>query len=116
MRSTAQFDNLEITLPYPPRGPYARLRNHGPEAFNEWSAGYLPGHLGVEAVSVELRRVICRATVKKELMAPHGFLHGGSLVAIADTACGYGTIANLPPSATGFVTIELKTNFLGTSR
>ena len=37
------------------------------------------------------------------------------LVALADTACGYGSILSLPDDATGFTTIELKTNFLGTA-
>jgi uncharacterized protein (TIGR00369 family) len=38
------------------------------------------------------------------------------VIALADSACGYGTIANLPEQATGFTTIELKSNFLGTCR
>jgi 1,4-dihydroxy-2-naphthoyl-CoA hydrolase len=37
-------------------------------------------------------------------------------VTLADTACGYGCIGHLPEGATGFTTIELKTNFLGTAR
>ena len=45
------------------------------------------------------------------LMAPHGYLHGGTLVSVADSLCGYGTIVNLPDDATGFITIELKSNF-----
>ena len=49
-------------------------------------------------------------------MAPHGYLHGGTLVSVADSLCGYGTIVNLPTDADGFVTIELKSNFLGTIR
>jgi 1,4-dihydroxy-2-naphthoyl-CoA hydrolase len=49
-------------------------------------------------------------------MAPNGYLHAGSLVALADSLCGYGCIASLPDGAAGFTTIELKTNFLGTAR
>ena len=49
-------------------------------------------------------------------MAPNGFLHAASVVALADTACGYGCVASLPQGASGFTTIELKTNFLGTAR
>ena len=49
-------------------------------------------------------------------MAPNGYLHAGTVVTLADTACGYGCILNLPEEATGFTTIELKTNFLGTAR
>jgi uncharacterized protein (TIGR00369 family) len=38
------------------------------------------------------------------------------VVTLADTACGYGCVANLPEGAVGFTTIELKSNFLGTAR
>jgi uncharacterized protein (TIGR00369 family) len=50
------------------------------------------------------------------LLAPNGYLHAGAIVALADTACGYGCFAFLPEGGTGFTTIELKTNFLGTAR
>ncbi len=48
-------------------------------------------------------------------MAPNGYLHAGTVVAHADSACGYGCIATHPDGATGYTTIELKTNFLGTA-
>ncbi len=54
--------------------------------------------------------------IRSELMAPNGFLHAASVIALADTACGYGVIAYLPEGARGFTTIELKSNFLGTAR
>ena len=54
--------------------------------------------------------------VRSDLLAPNGFLHAGAVVALADTACGYGCFASLPEGGTGFTTIELKTNFLGTAR
>ena len=38
------------------------------------------------------------------------------MIALADTACGYGAASNLPDGAVGFTTIELKSNFLGTVR
>jgi uncharacterized protein (TIGR00369 family) len=37
------------------------------------------------------------------------------VVGLADTACGYGCRVSLPEGATGFTTVELKTNFLGTA-
>jgi uncharacterized protein (TIGR00369 family) len=46
-------------------------------------------------------------------MAPNGYLHAGTVTALADTTAGYGTMANLPEGAYGFTTIELKVNFLG---
>jgi 1,4-dihydroxy-2-naphthoyl-CoA hydrolase len=54
--------------------------------------------------------------VRDEHLAPSGYLHGGTVVALADTACGYGCLGSLPSGKTGFTTIELKTNFLGTAR
>jgi len=48
-------------------------------------------------------------------MAPNGYLHAGTVVTLADTLCGYGCIANLPGDASGFTTIELKSNHLGTA-
>ena len=49
-------------------------------------------------------------------MAPNGFLHAGTVITLADTAAGYGCVANLLESASGFTTIELKSNHLGTAR
>ena len=54
--------------------------------------------------------------VGKHVMAPNGYLHAASVVALADTSCGYGCRAALPEGAKGFTTIELKANFLGTAR
>ena len=49
-------------------------------------------------------------------MAPNGYLHAGTVVGFADSACGYGCILNLPEGVIGFTTIELKTNFLRTAQ
>ena len=38
------------------------------------------------------------------------------MIALADTTCGHGTLADLPDGANNFTTIELKSNFLGTVR
>ena len=54
--------------------------------------------------------------VRPEILAPNGYLHAATVVALADTACGYGCLAHLPHDAANFTTIELKTNFLGTAR
>lgn len=87
-----------------------------PELFNRRSSGTLPGLVGMEIVAVEEGRIKARLQVRPELMAPNGYLHAATIIALADTACGYGTIAHLPEGAHGFTTIELKTNFLGTVR
>ncbi len=64
---------------------------------------------------MEDRRVEARLEIRDELLAPNGYLHAATVIALADTASGYGCIASLPESATGFTTIELKANFLGTA-
>jgi uncharacterized protein (TIGR00369 family) len=87
-----------------------------PEVFNGRSHGYLPGLIGLTILSVEPERVESRLEVRREVMAPNGFLHAASVIALADTSCGYGCVARLPQGASGFTTIELKTNFVGTAR
>lgn len=84
--------------------------------FRSFGAGYLPGLVGVEIVKVEPGLVVSRLAVRREVMAPNGFLHAATVIALADTSCGYGCVANLPQGASGFTTIELKSNFLGTAR
>jgi len=86
------------------------------EHFNSFGKGHLPGLVGVEIVTVTREAVESRMAVRKEVMAPNGFLHAASIIALADTSCGYGCIATLPQGAKGFTTVELKTNFLGTAR
>jgi uncharacterized protein (TIGR00369 family) len=87
-----------------------------PEHFRTFGAGYLPGLVGVEILSVTAAGVESRMAVRRELLAPNGFLHAASVIALADTSCGYGCVALLPEGANGFTTIELKSNFLGTAR
>jgi 1,4-dihydroxy-2-naphthoyl-CoA hydrolase len=87
-----------------------------PELLNSRGAGHLPGLVGVKILSVTPEALQSRLEVRKELMAPNGFLHAASVVALADTSCGYACVANLPQGASGFTTLELKANFLGTAR
>jgi uncharacterized protein (TIGR00369 family) len=86
------------------------------EQLNSYGAGYLPGHVGVEIVTLQKGLVESRMAVGRHVMAPNGYLHAASVVALADTSCGYGCRASLPEGAAGFTTIELKANFLGTAR
>lgn len=90
-------------------------RPDGPTAWNERGAEYLPGHLGIEITSVSGEEIRARLSLSKRLCAPNGYLHAGTVVTLADTCCGYGTVVNLPEGAVGFTTIELKSNFLGTA-
>lgn len=85
------------------------------EAFKELGRDRLPGLIGIEVDEIEDGHVRMHLPLREELLAPNGYLHAGTVVALADSACGYGCIASLPDGASGFTTIELKTNFLGTA-
>ncbi|HXC08945.1 MAG TPA: PaaI family thioesterase [Steroidobacteraceae bacterium] len=85
-------------------------------AFNERGKGKLPAYLGIVFTQSEKSALCAELELKDFHMAPNGFLHAGSVVTLADTTCGYGCFANLPDGATGFTTIELKCNHLGTAR
>ena len=87
-----------------------------PEDFNNFGQGHLPVHLGFEVIEVSEKQAVVDCTIEKHHMAPNGYLHAGTVVSLADTAAGYGCIANLPEGASSFTTVELKTNFLGTAR
>ena len=84
--------------------------------FEDLGRGLLPGLLALEFESVEAGNVRSRLPVDRKHMASNGFLHAASVIALADTSCGYGCSVSLPAGATGFTTIELKSNFMGTAR
>jgi 1,4-dihydroxy-2-naphthoyl-CoA hydrolase len=86
------------------------------DRLNERGAGTLPGLIGIEVLEAEKGRLASRLELREELMAPNGYLHAATIVALADTSCGYGTFVSLPKGAEGFTTVELKSNFLGTKR
>jgi uncharacterized protein (TIGR00369 family) len=79
------------------------------------SSGF-PGLLGIEFEEAGDGQMRARLELGERHMAPNGYLHAGTVVGFADSACGYGCILNLPEAATGFTTIELKTNFLRSAR
>ena len=79
------------------------------------STGF-PGLLGIEFLDAGDGYTHARLELDEKHMAPNGYLHAGTVVGFADSACGYGCILNLPDDALGFTTIELKTNFLRTAR
>lgn len=76
----------------------------------------LPGLLGIHFTTLDGPEVVATMEVVPAVMAPHGYLHGGTVVALADTACGYGCWNGLPEDATGFATVDLSSNFMGTAR
>ena len=84
------------------------------EELNNRGTGTLPGLIGIEILEVDEDRLTSQLELRDELMAPNGYLHAATIVALADTSCGYGCFVNLPDDAQGFTTVELKSNFLGT--
>jgi uncharacterized protein (TIGR00369 family) len=86
------------------------------DQLNARGEGFLPGLIGIEFISIEPGKLTSRLTLRPELLAPNGYLHAATIIALADTTCGYGTVSALPRGAQNFTTIELKSNFLGTTR
>jgi uncharacterized protein (TIGR00369 family) len=91
---------VELTL--------AQLQEVGAKGF--------PGLLGIDFLEAGDGRARARLKLGERHQAPNGYLHAGTVVGFADSACGYGCILSLPEGATGFTTIELKTNFLRSAR
>ena len=79
----------------------------GIEQLNARSQGYLPGLIGIDFLTMEPGRLTSRLALRPELLAPNGYLHAAVIIALADTACGYGTFTDLPEGADNFTTIEL---------
>src|SRR5215469_12275969 len=67
--------------------------------------------LGIEFVSAAPDRIVARMHVRDDLCTRPAVLHGGAIMAFADTLGAVGTIVNLPKGA-GTTTIESKTNFV----
>jgi uncharacterized protein (TIGR00369 family) len=85
-------------------------------ALDQAGAEYLPGLIGIEFDGFEGGVMRAHLPLNKSHFAPNGYVHAGAVVTLADTACGYGCILSFPEGATGFTTIELKTNFLRSAR
>jgi 1,4-dihydroxy-2-naphthoyl-CoA hydrolase len=80
----------------------------------EWDTG-LVRHLGIEFVEVTPDRVVARLKVDERLMTVTGTIHGGTLMAFADTIGAAGTAANLAEGQRT-TTLESKTNFIAGCR
>ena len=75
----------------------------------DWDVG-LVRHLGIRFVETGKDRVVAELEVRPELLTTTGALHGGTLMAFADTIGAAGTVANLAPGQST-ATLESKTNF-----
>jgi 1,4-dihydroxy-2-naphthoyl-CoA hydrolase len=89
---------------------------HTADELNALLPGTLPGLLGIVIDSHEPGRLTSHLDVRPDLLAPNGYLHAGTVVTLADTSCGLPTRALLPEGSSGFTTLELKSNHLGTAR
>jgi 1,4-dihydroxy-2-naphthoyl-CoA hydrolase len=85
------------------------------EKLNSRSGDNLPGWFGMKVVEVREGSLTMEYAIRPQYLAPNGFLHAASVIALADTSAGYATIAHLPEGAANFTTIELKSNFIGTA-
>jgi 1,4-dihydroxy-2-naphthoyl-CoA hydrolase len=86
------------------------------DQMNHRGDGRLPGLMGFRVTALEEGMLAAELDIRPDLLAPNGFLHAATVIALADTACGYGCIAHLPAGAENFTTAELKSNFFSTAR
>ncbi len=85
------------------------------ERLRERATHGLPQLVGLQVIELRENALVMRLPVRPEVLAPNGYLHAASIVALADTCCGFACAAHLPDGAVNFTTIELKSNFLGTA-
>ena len=85
------------------------------EKTQETMRGLFPELLGIEFTEVTSERVRAALTVRPDMCTLYGVLHGGAIMAFADTLGAAATLANLPPGART-TTIESKTNFVSPAK
>jgi uncharacterized protein (TIGR00369 family) len=71
--------------------------------------------MGAELEDVAAGRVAIRLPFREDLTQQHGFLHAGTIAAIADSACGYAALT-LMPSDAAVLSIEFKVNMLAPAK
>jgi len=72
--------------------------------------------MGVEIMEASHKRVVGKLLVRPDLCTTGGALHGGAVMALADTLGAIGAYLSLPEGAKGTTTLESKTNFLGAAK
>ena len=80
------------------------------EPFRLRMRGLLPDHLGIRLIHASPDLMVGEIDVTRELCTAPGLMHGGAIMAFADTLGALGTMANLDDQS-GTTTIESKTNF-----
>lgn len=86
-----------------------------PASMNKRAAGSFIDMMGVIYTEISPGALESFMVIRKDHLAPNGYLHAASVIALADSTCGAATIAHLPEGAENFTTIELKSNHLGTA-
>jgi 1,4-dihydroxy-2-naphthoyl-CoA hydrolase len=79
----------------------------------------LAKHLGMQFIETTPERVIAELEIREQVSTLGGSIHGGTLMALADTAGAVGTLSFLeknPAAGKGTATLESKTNFFAAAR
>ncbi|MCB1414610.1 MAG: PaaI family thioesterase [Xanthobacteraceae bacterium] len=69
--------------------------------------------MGVTFTEAGKDRVVAHMVVRADLCTLNHTIHGGAIMALADSVGAAATVINLPPDAKGTTTLESKTNFIG---
>jgi 1,4-dihydroxy-2-naphthoyl-CoA hydrolase len=85
------------------------------KVIEEAQRGTLSGILGIRYVEANPERIVAELTIRDDLRTVGGALHGGTLMALADTVGATAAFVNLPPGAST-TTLESKTNFFAAGR
>src|SRR6266581_5988368 len=71
---------------------------------------------GVKFTEADRDRVVAKMLVRPDLCTLHHTIHGGAVMALADSVGAAATVINLPDDAKGTTTLESKTNFIGSAK
>ncbi|MDD9933652.1 MAG: PaaI family thioesterase [Myxococcales bacterium] len=82
---------------------------------NDFARSKHPGMVGVRLTRCDTEEVTGELVVTDEVIAGTGVLWAPVVITLADWLCAAGTPLHMPEAASGFTTVELKTNFLGTA-
>ncbi len=85
------------------------------ESLQKFHEGMFGGLLGIRFVDASPERIVAEMMVRDDMCTTPGVLHGGAIMAFADSIGATGTAVNLPPGA-GTTTLESKTNFFAAGR
>jgi uncharacterized protein (TIGR00369 family) len=84
-------------------------------AIQQHLKGLFPDLIGLQLTEVTPEKVVATLEVRPDLCTTGGILHGGALMAFADTLGAVGTFVNLPPGK-GTTTVESSTKFIGAAK